>query len=97
MENKICCEKCKESFEDGEIMGYVDYKTYHCIFESAEKFSGCADTVPQAGIYYQGKIYSIFDMAKLKNLKEIKSKRTRKGFGFSGDLENLLSCKEVLE
>jgi hypothetical protein len=95
MENKICCEKCSEEFEDGEMIGIIDDKTYHCIFEAAEKYSGCADKMPQAGIFYKGHVYSIFDMAKLKNLKEIKTKGTKRGFKLDGNLDDLLKCEAL--
>lgn len=95
MENKTNCAKCSEEFEDGEIIGLVDDKAYHCIFEAAEKYSGCADKMPQAGIFYHGNIYSIFDMAKLRNLKEIKSKKTKQGFGLDGNLDDLLNCEAI--
>lgn len=91
MENKIYCAKCSEEFEDGEIIGFIDDKAYHCIFDGAEKFSGCADAIPKAGIYYKESVYSMFDIAKLKNLKEIKAKKIGHGFKLEGNLNNLLN------
>jgi hypothetical protein len=46
--------------------------------------------MPQAGIYYHGNIYNIFDIAKLKNLREIKTKPTKHGFNLDGNLDDLL-------
>jgi hypothetical protein len=92
MENKKYCAKCNGEFEDGELLGIVDGRPYHCIFEDVNTARGCVDNMPKkAGIYYQGKIYSIFDIAKLKNLNEIKSKKTRHGFGLDGNLDDLLN------
>lgn len=91
MENKKYCSKCSEEFEDGEIVGFIDDKAYHCIFEGRGKFSGCADAILEAGICYKGRIYNMFDVVKLKNLKEIKTKKIKQGFKLEGRLDDLLN------
>ena len=93
MENNLCCAKCNESFEEGEIVGCIGDRVYHGIFESAEEYHGCADKMPDAGVYYRGKVYDMRDIAKLKNLAQIRTKRTRFGFKLAGDLEGLIGCE----
>jgi hypothetical protein len=99
MKNKVCCKGCKEDFEDGEIIGIVNNEIYHCSFETQYDVKGCFKKTnkTKSGIYYQGKIYNIFDVVKLDNFKQLKGMKTA-GLGtkINGDLGGLLKQKVLV-
>ena len=100
MESKSCCKGCKESFEDGEIVGISNNQLYHCSFETQYEIIGCIEKTnkTKSGIHYKGKIYSIFDVVKLDNFRQLKGiKTTGLGTKIKGDLNKLVNQKPILE
>ena len=89
---EVYCEECKEEFEDGEIVGFIGKEIYHYLFEESfkKKFS-------KIGMYYQNKIYDVFDIVKLKNFKALKGglNEKRNGVKIFGNLEDLVNEKPL--
>ena len=98
---KVYCEKCREEFEDGEIVGMADGESYHAIFETPDNVSGCStscsDKKVKPGIYFKGKIYNMFDIVKVKAFKELKGLRENgRGVVIKGDLSDLVNQEAVM-
>jgi len=85
------CKKCKEKFYDGNLVVVDDNLLYH--YNDEECFTKKQGT--KTGIYYEDKIYSMFSLAKLKHLKELKCRTEKNSVVITGDLSDIVNCEAI--